>query len=137
MAEWMQMEGKLHSMSSLLSSLARSTLFTKMTICGGQGVRLSSGTRPASSATTISFGLETAAHVLVSSLLVRCMTSCDVQCDTGSCRARGGWLQGGDRRTWLKSSASSRSFSFRFFSSSCRQQEADAQPPADPAQLFC
>ena len=33
MAEWMQMEGKLHSISSLLSSFARSTLFTKMTTC--------------------------------------------------------------------------------------------------------
>ena len=35
MAEWMQMEGKLHSISSLLSSFARSTLFTKMTTCSG------------------------------------------------------------------------------------------------------
>ena len=30
------MEGKLHSMSSLLSSFARSTLFTKMTTCRDQ-----------------------------------------------------------------------------------------------------
>ena len=53
MAEWMQMEGKLHSISSLLSSFARSTLFTKMTTCGGQGLGLSSGKHSAYSATNI------------------------------------------------------------------------------------
>ncbi len=36
MAEWMQMEGKLHSTSSLFSSFARITLFTKITTYGTQ-----------------------------------------------------------------------------------------------------
>ena len=46
MAEWMQMEGKLHSASSLFSSFARSTLFTKITICGSKAMKsvVSAGT---------------------------------------------------------------------------------------------
>ena len=41
-ALWMQMDGKLHSTSSLFSSLARATDFTKMTTCSDVAAQLCS-----------------------------------------------------------------------------------------------
>jgi hypothetical protein len=94
MAEWMQMEGKLHSMSSLLSSFARSTLFTKMTTCGG--VQGEDNRRQAVSGTytsVVAVGRRHMCRGAPCEFAAQC-ASCAMRCRP-SCSGAAGWLPAG------------------------------------------